>query len=334
MPAVDIWSTSTPPWHLRLLSRLFGTVAATRRWLYRRGWLKSVRVPAPVIVVGNLTAGGSGKTPLVMALVERLRERGFRPGVISRGYGRRTKGLYVADADSDAAEVGDEPLLIARQCDVPVAVAEWRADAATALLSRRDCDILIADDGLQHYGLARDIEIAVVDGQRGFGNGWLLPAGPLREPLSRLQRCDFVVVNGESSLELPTSTPVATLRMTLKQPRALRGGKIRDWSAFVDNPVHAVAGIGNPERFFTQLEARGLSIHRHPFADHQAFSVDDLRFAERGPLLMTAKDAVKCRDIAPADSWVVDAETSLPDDFLNALYARLDALSSRREDNG
>ena len=326
MPVVDIWSSSTPPWHLRLLSRLFGVVAATRRWLYRRGWLTSVRVPAPVIVVGNLTAGGSGKTPLVMALVGLLRERGFRPGVISRGYGRRTRGLYVVDADSDAAEVGDEPLMIARQCGVPVAVSEWRADAATALLSRGECNLLIADDGLQHYGLARDIEIAVIDGQRGFGNGWLLPAGPLREPLSRLQRCDFAVVNGDSPPDLPATPPAATMRLSLMPPRSLASGESRAWSEFREQPVHAVAGIGNPQRFFAQLEALGLTVRRHPFSDHHAFSADDLRFSEAGPLLMTAKDAIKCRDIAPDDSWVIDVETALPDDFSDALLARLDAL--------
>lgn len=334
MAGIDIWSQSTPPWHLRVLARLFGAVAASRRWLFGRGWLKSVRVPAPVIVVGNLTAGGSGKTPLVMALVEHLRLRGFRPGVISRGYGRRGRGLHVVDADSDAAEVGDEPLLIARRCNVPVAVAEWRADAATALLSRRDCDILVADDGLQHYALARDIEIAVVDGQRGFGNGWLLPAGPLREPPSRLQRCDFTVVNGDSALQLPSPPPVASMDMQLALPRRLRNGESRPWQAFAKTPVHAVAGIGNPERFFAQLEERGLSIRRHAFADHHDFCAADLRFRESGPLLMTAKDAIKCRDIAPADSWVVDAEAILPEAFWAALHALLDALPARSGEAG
>ena len=326
MAVPDIWSSSPPPWHLRLLASFFGTVASTRRWLYRKGWLRSTRVPAPVIVVGNLTAGGSGKTPLVMALVELLRARGWRPGVISRGYGRGTKGLYVVDADSDAAEVGDEPLLIARQCGVPVAVAEWRADAAMALLSRRDCDVLIADDGLQHYGLVRDIEIAVIDGQRGFGNGCLLPAGPLREPVSRLERCHFVVVNGDSGLSLPSSVRTASMHMALREPRALKDHVSRPWSAFTDRPVHALAGIGNPERFFTQLEAMGLTIHRHPMPDHHAIVAADLRFDKPGALLMTAKDAVKCAGIAPDDSWVVDAEAALSEGFAASLYALLDAL--------
>ncbi|MCB1560356.1 MAG: tetraacyldisaccharide 4'-kinase, partial [Xanthomonadales bacterium] len=154
-----------------------------------------------------------------------------------------------------------------------------------------------------------------------------LPAGPLREPLSRLQGCDFVVFNGESVMQLPApGPPAATMRMTLKEPRALQGDESRTWSDFAGMTVHAVAGIGNPERFFGQLEAQGLSIHRHAFADHHAFVADDLRFPQSGPLLMTAKDAIKCRDIAPPDSWVVDVRTTLPDDFMTALLARLDAL--------
>lgn len=301
------------------LSWLFCAVAAARRWAYRSGLLASYRAPVPVIVVGNLSVGGSGKTPLVAWIVELLRREGWRPGIVSRGYGGSASSWpQQVRPDSDPRTVGDEPVLLAQACACPVAVGPDRAAAVRALLEHTDCDVVVADDGLQHYALERDIEVVVVDGTRRFGNGRCLPAGPLRERPSRLQEVDFVVSNGTPGrLEYPMRLEV-THALNLKH-----GDRIRDLGEFVGTPVHAVAGIGHPQRFFSQLRAAGLQVIEHAFADHHDFGPEDLEFPEAGPILMTEKDAVKCRRFASSRHWVVPARAEVDGRFGSRLLALL-----------
>jgi tetraacyldisaccharide 4'-kinase len=293
------------PAHLVLipLSLLFGAAVWVRRALYARSILRSKRLAVPVIVVGNISVGGTGKTPLVLWLAELLRAQGWRPGIVTRGYGG-TQRVQEVTPDSDPASAGDEPLLLARRSSVPVFAGRQRAAAACALLAAHpECDVLIGDDGLQHYALARDIEIAVVDGERRFGNGWLLPAGPLREPVRRLEQVDAVVLNGGGVLTKPGAVQH---EMTLHGDSLVNvhdPQRVAVPAAFKDRPVHALAGIGDPQRFFQHLRRLGLTVRPHPFPDHHAFTPDDLAFAQDLPLLMTEKDAVKCRAFARESWW-------------------------------
>ncbi len=306
------WYADAPaPLALRPLAALYGWIAGRRRVRLQQA---AVRLDVPVIVVGNIAVGGTGKTPLTIWLVERLREWGWRPGVVSRGYGGRAPQYpYAVTSASDPAHTGDEPLLIARRCGCPVVVDPDRVAAARALIARGDVDIVVADDGLQHYRLARDLEIGVVDGARGLGNRTLLPAGPLREPPARLRELDMVVVNGDG-WDDPALRP---LRMQLQAHRAvqLHGGAVRPLQSFAGREVHAVAGIGHPPRFFATLRAAGLDVREHAFADHHRFSVADLAFDDALPVLMTEKDAVKCAAFAQAHWWTVpvDAVVAAPD---------------------
>ena len=292
------------------LSSLFAVAAAARRALYRVGVFQSQRLPVPVVIIGNLTVGGSGKTPLVAALAQELATRGWRPGIVSRGYGRRGKEgagvvALLVTPDADPARVGDEPLLLARS-GFPVAVARDRVAAGRALLAAHpDCNVILADDGLQHYALARDVEIVVVDAARGFGNGWRLPAGPLREGPLRLTMVDAVV-----ALASDDATPLTTLpgayRMTLvgdKFRRVSAPEVMSTADAFAGAGVHAVAGIGNPDRFFAQLRALGIEVIGHHFPDHHHFVAADLAFPDATMVLMTEKDAVKCRAFADERCW-------------------------------
>jgi tetraacyldisaccharide 4'-kinase len=306
------------PWWCRPLAGLYGLIVALRRGLYRRGWLRVVRLPCPVIVVGNLTAGGTGKTPLTLALIEALQQRGYRPGVVSRGYGGTQREPALLDDRPNPAEVGDEPALI-RAMGVPVAIGRDRP-AAAQLLVDAGCNVLIADDGLQHYRLARDIEICVIDGERRFGNGKLLPAGPLREPLNRLSQVDFRICNGGSAKadEIP-------MHLRGGAVRALVDGHEQAIAGFSGVRVHAVAAIGNPQRFFASLNAQGIHAIPHPFADHHAFTPEDLAFGDGLPVLMTEKDAVKCQAFAQADWWSVPVKAELPPAFYDALCVRLSA---------
>ncbi|GFZ98718.1 tetraacyldisaccharide 4'-kinase [Dyella caseinilytica] len=304
------------PWWCSALAGLYGLVVAARRGMYRLGWLQTVRLPCPVIVVGNLTAGGTGKTPLTLALIEALRERGYRPGVVSRGYGGTQRGPMLLGDLPDPSEMGDEPALI-RAAGVPVAIGRDRP-AAAKLLVDAGCNVLIADDGLQHYRLARDIEICVIDGERRFGNAHLMPAGPLREPLRRLDRVDFRVCNGGEARahEVP-------MRLRGGTARALLDGHEQALSGFSGMRVHAVAAIGHPQRFFASLAAQGIEVMPHAFPDHHAFAPEDLVFSDHLPVLMTEKDAVKCRAFAHADWWSVPVRAELPAAFYDALCARL-----------
>jgi len=304
------------PWWCWPLAALYGGVVRLRRLMYRHGWLRSEKLPVPVIVVGNLTAGGTGKTPLTIALAGALRAHGHRPGVVSRGYGGNRREPLLLGDQPVVAEVGDEPCLI-RASGVPVAVGRDRP-AAARLLLEAGCDVLLADDGLQHYRLARDVEICVIDGARRFGNGRLLPLGPLREPLSRLRDVDFRVCNGAAAAD-------GEVRMRLEggTARALADDREQSLAVWRGQRVHAVAGIGNPRRFFDSLRAQGLEVIEHPFADHHAFAPSELEFGDGLPLLMTAKDAVKCHAFARDDWWSVPVRAVLPETFFDALLGRI-----------
>jgi tetraacyldisaccharide 4'-kinase len=316
------------------LSLLFGAVVRVRRLLYQKGILKSEGVSIPVVVVGNISVGGTGKTPLVARLVELLREAGYKPGVVSRGYGGQSvEWPQHVTADSDPRQVGDEPVLLARHCRCPVVVGPDRVAAARALFDTCDCNVILSDDGLQHYHLRRDIEIAVVDGFRRLGNAACLPAGPLREPPSRLRDVDFVVGNGaarggEYLMSLRGETAV-----NLGDP-----GISSTLAGFRDGTVHAVAGIGDPGRFFEHLRHARLRLIEHPFPDHHAFRAEDLHFREDLPVLMTEKDAIKCRTLAPDGCWYVPVSAQLDPEFEEDLLKRLASVAMakgiRREHSG
>lgn len=324
-----LWYRPHPArWLLWPLSQLFAAVAGLRRLGYRRGWLRSERLPVPVMVVGNITAGGTGKTPLVIWLVEQLRARGWRPGIVSRGYGGRSKHWpREVGADSNPAEVGDEPVLLARRLGCPVVVGPRRIEAARSLLAHHDVNVVVADDGLQHYALQRDVEIAVIDGARGLGNGMRLPAGPLREAPSRLNEVDLVVINGADG---------AGLRMDLLPHALVRldGSETRPLADFAGRTVHAVAGIGNPGRFFAALRAAGLKILPRAFPDHHLYRAEDLIFADNAEVVMTEKDAVKCRGFAGPRHWYLQVRARLEP----AVSARLDEwlrrLATPRQQDG
>ena len=318
---------STPPLPARLLSALYAGASALRRKAYRKRWLRNRHPGAPVIVVGNIVAGGSGKTPLVIALVERLRAQGWTPGVASRGHGRNDEATARwVDAGSDAAQVGDEPLLIAGRTGAKVRVDRDRVAAAKALVAA-GCDVVVCDDGLQHYRLARDIEIEVQDARRRYGNGRLLPAGPLREPVERAADCEFRVLNlgvaGEGDAQREAGFGEWPMRLRVESVQPIRAGRAQPLSAFAGQRVHAVAGIGDPERFFSMLRAAGIAVVPHAFPDHHAYARADFDFGSRLPVLMTEKDAVKCAAFADAQTFMVPVDAVLPEGFWIGLLDRL-----------
>ncbi|HEY9098651.1 MAG TPA: tetraacyldisaccharide 4'-kinase [Thiobacillus sp.] len=307
------------------LAGLFVLVSGLRRLAFRYGWLQSCSAGVPVIVVGNITAGGSGKTPLVIWLVKWLSAQGYRPGVVSRGYGGTVQSCVDVQLDSPATEVGDEPLLIRIKADVPVVVGRDRVAAARMLIARHQVDMIVSDDGLQHYRLHRDIELAVIDAATGLGNGWPLPAGPLRERPSRLRSVDAVV------------------QVLRGQGRPMKGLSVNNWHALYTSgeayrlqapdekfPLTAlpsrnwlaITGIGRPQGFFDMLKSHGLKVDTQAFADHHAFHPGDLP-AERS-VLMTEKDAVKCLGFAGSDWWAVELVVAPEAGFIDWLSARLD----------
>lgn len=310
------------------LAILFGAIVQLRRAAYRLGWRRGEALPVPVIVVGNLTVGGTGKTPLVLALAEALRARGFHPGIVSRGFGRAGSDPALVHADDLAQETGDESLLMARR-GWPVAVAARRVDAARAILHHhKSCDILIADDGLQHYALPRDVEIAVVDGTRGFGNRWLLPAGPLREPVSRLRAVDAVVINdAPDRVESHLHPHVFSVRMV---PQVFINvadpTRTATLDAFAGTKAHALAAIGHPERFFQALRALRIDAVTRSYPDHHALTAQDLA-KDAVVILMTEKDAVKCAGFADARCWYLRMETELDIRLIDHVAARLEEIT-------
>lgn len=318
-----IWSGESPLWLLLLpLSWLYGLVSGVIRVCYRLGLKRAWRAPVPVVVVGNLTAGGNGKTPVVIWLVEKLTERGVRVGVVSRGYGgKAARYPLLLNAQTSTAEAGDEPVLIFQRTGVPVAVSPKRSEAVQALLAEQAVQLVITDDGLQHYALARDKEIVVIDGVRRFGNGWWLPAGPMRERESRLRSVDAVIVNGGEAKagEIP-------MRLAPGLAVNLLTGERRDVTGL--SSLVAMAGIGHPPRFFATLENQGATLEKCvPLADHQALTAEKVAslLSPGQTLVMTEKDAVKCRAFAKAHWWYlpVDAELSgeKPEQLLEELIA-------------
>lgn len=306
------------------LSWLFCTVVRLRRFGYRLRPASRGRLPVPVVVIGNLTVGGTGKTPLVVWIAEFLKRHGYRPGIVSRGYAGKAKHWpQQVRGDSDPSVVGDEAVLIAARTGCPMAVGPDRVAAARALLAHHDCDVLLSDDGLQHYALRRDVEIAVIDGIRRFGNGRCLPAGPLREPISRLDSVDLLVSNGASAAR------EYAMRYRGQELRGVADEGVRELRAFDGREVHAVAGIGNPQRFFTRLGQAGLRVTPHPFDDHHAYRAEDLVFGDDKPVIMTEKDAVKCRRFASVNHWYLPVEAELDPAFGEALLQRL-----KRSENG
>ncbi len=313
---------------MRPLSWLYGAIVGLRRLAYQTGLLHTEALPVPVIVIGNLTAGGAGKTPLVIWLAQQLHAAGWQPGIISRGYGGSARTPLAVSKHSRAEDSGDEALLIAQRTGLPVWVGRNRPAVARALLAAQaNTDILISDDGLQHTALARDIEIVVIDAARGFGNGQLLPAGPLREPLSRLGSVDALVVNQTGHTHASLAALPAHYRMqlvpapiyTLNHPE--RTGDVRQ---LLGSTLHAIAGIAHPQRFFDQLQAAGLQFTAHAFADHHVFHAAELNFP--GNLIMTEKDAVKCRDFAHDRMWVWPVVAQTDAALLTHILAQLEAL--------
>ena len=306
------------------LAVLFSLVSVLRRLAYRHGWLASVSVGVPVVIVGNITAGGSGKTPLVIWLVNWLRARGYRPGVVSRGYGGTARGCVAVQPDSPPAEVGDEPLLVRIKTEVPVVVGRDRVAAARTLLARHPgVDVIVSDDGLQHYRLQRDLELAVIDAASGLGNGWPLPAGPLREPASRLENVDAVIRVVRGAAPPRSDQPVAAWHADYAAGRAYRLRVPQEKKALRDLPAGdwlAATGIGRPEGFFDMLHAQGVRFSPRAFADHHVFRPQDL--PADGAVLMTEKDAVKCLAFAGTDWWAVELDVAPETGFIDWLGAR------------
>lgn len=310
------------------LSLAFRAAVAARRALYRAGVFGAARLPVPVVVAGNISVGGTGKTPLVIWLADFLAGRGLRPGIVSRGYGRRIDAPRAVGAADDPTDCGDEPVMLAQRCDAPVWVGADRVATARALLAANPgCNVIISDDGLQHYHLARDIEIAVIDGARGLGNGFLLPAGPLREPAGRLATVDFIVVNVSQSADVGIRTgapPSFAMSLAGAEFHNLLNPRHRaDPGYFAGRVVHAVAAIGNPPRFFAHLRRLGLDFTAHPLPDHHVFTAADLDFDRTESVVMTEKDAVKCRRFVHENCWALRVEAQIDPAFGEKLMQKL-----------
>ena len=299
----DIWYGKSPMrYALWPVSTVYRGLARLRRTAYQRGWRPTVEAAVPVIVVGNVSVGGTGKTPFVIWLADQLKQRGRKVGIVTRGYrGKGTEWPRAVAADSDPEEVGDEPVLLARRTSCPVVAGPDRVACVEALLEHTRVDVVLSDDGLQHYRLARAFEIAVVDGARGMGNGLCLPAGPLREPPSRLQEVDAIVVNGTGW----GHAGVFRAEAVVTKVYHLKDGTERTLESFRGKPVHAVAGIGNPQRFSDLLLDADLDVESHPLEDHAEITLDELTFDEPGAVLITEKDAVKCEHLKANGVWCV-----------------------------
>lgn len=306
--------------HLLLLplSLLFFLLSTARRQLFRLGILSSVKLPVPVIIAGNISVGGTGKTPLTLWLAGQLLAAGWHPGIISRGFGGKGNKPREVLHSNDPALAGDEPVLMAQRRLCPVWIGRDRPAAALALLQAHpECDVIISDDGLQHYRLQRDVELVVVDGLRRFGNGLLLPAGPLRETSARMRDADAIVVNGGQAKPGEFAMQLDGVHFyNLLNPEITATA-----ADFEGQSVHAIAGIGHPERFFLHLQKLGLTIQPHPFPDHHAYSAADLTYNGADALLMTEKDAVKCINFADERCWVLRVDAH-PDPALTELILK------------
>jgi tetraacyldisaccharide 4'-kinase len=321
-----IWYHGAPiPWWLKPLSALYGGVSGVRRFAYRRRLIPAAPLPCPVIVVGNLTAGGTGKTPLVCWLVEQLTQSGYRPGVVTRGYGGASRKPRLILPTDRADLVGDEAVLLGRRSRAPVATGRDRPSAARLLINA-GCDVIVSDDGLQHYALARDAEIIVIDGDRRFGNGRLLPAGPLRETPVRMRGADAVVINGGNG----EGEVALRMRLLATSAVSMKYGTVKPLREFSGQRLHAIAAIGNPQRFFATLRAVGIDPIEHPLPDHAPLKLDDISFADDLPVLMTEKDAVKCSEIAGPDHWHVPVNVAFAAGDSEKLRAVVLAAIKRR----
>lgn len=322
------WATFTF-WHIILipLSWFFGIIVFLRKYLYQHGWLKSYRLNVPVIVVGNINIGGTGKTPLVIWLAEQMKLAGYKPGIISRGYGGSAQQVTEVLSDSNAIEAGDEAVLIAARTNCPVFVSADRVSAGQLLLKiYPECNIIISDDGLQHYRMQRDVEIVVYDSVKGFGNGALLPAGPLRESKARLNTVDAIVSNGADSREsLKCFNPVAMQLVATDFYNLVDVQKKSSAHAFTQQKILAVAGIGNPQRFFDQLSDLGLQFESRAYADHYIFQAKDFEYTNADVVLMTEKDAVKCRAFAQANFWVLPVSAVVNDGLMSVVLNKLNS---------
>ena len=312
------------------VSLLFTALAAVRRTCFGLGLLRPERLTVPVVIVGNLSVGGTGKTPLVIYLAQALRRAGRLPGIISRGYRGAVNDIAEVVPGSDPATVGDEPLLLAQRSDCPVFVGRDRSSAARALLAiHPECDVLLSDDGLQHYRLPRAVEIAVFD-ERGVMNGWCLPAGPLREPVSRLKGVDAVVLNGDAASPAPAiDRPLFAMRLEGNVFHRLDDARIECGAGdFMGEPLHAVAGIGSPKRFFDQLRGMGLDFVEHAFDDHHDFRAEDVAFAG-GTILTTEKDAVKLARLSLSlPVWVFPVTAAVSPDLAAFVLEKLNGRPS------
>jgi tetraacyldisaccharide 4'-kinase len=327
------YGTDRPPWFLRMLEPVYRTVFQR---VQKKGNSDAARYRSglPLIVVGNITAGGSGKTPLVIRLCQLAKDLKFRPGIASTGYGRLGTDTIVVDPVCDPRICGDEPVMLAQRTGVPVVVAKHRIDAIRKL-NELDLDLIFSDDGLQQADLERDIEFCVVDGSRGLGNGHLLPAGPLRETAARLDKVDYVITNGVWA-NRPDDADVNVMHLEASQVCSFDGVTVIQATQFLQRQsgieIHAVAGIGNPQRFFETLETLGIEAVPHRFPDHHPFTLDDFSSIGTGSaIIMTEKDAVKCRSLGLENSWYLPVETHLPDEFEVMFKDRLAKLIKERK---
>lgn len=327
MKLEDHWYRSSLTWLTVLLlpfSWLFRAVVALRYAAYRYKFKKTTVFPVPVIVVGNITVGGTGKTPFVIWLAHFLQRQGYHPGIVTRGVGGQKQLMpYWIDAATDAAFVGDEAVLLARRAHCPVVICVDRVAAVKELLANSECDIVISDDGLQHYRLGRTLEIVMQDGLRKLGNQRMLPAGPLREPVSRLQRADVVVVQGEKN-----SAPY-TMQLKGSELFSLRHHVMHvPLENFAQQTVHAIAGIGNPTRFFAALRQQNITVIEHVFPDHYLYRCEDIYFPDNLPVVMTEKDAVKCFEFADEQHWYLPVNAEVSDELADYLSDYLPVVSS------
>lgn len=326
------YGTHRPPWYLRIFEPVY-------RFAFHRAQNRGndgqdrCRSEIPLIVVGNVTVGGSGKTPLVIGLCQLAGDMNLKPGIACTGYGRQSNETLLVHADSDTRICGDEPVLLAIRTGSPVVVAERRCDAIRKL-NEMNLDVIFSDDGLQQADLDSDLEFCVVDGARGLGNGHLLPAGPLRESADRLNRVDSVVTNGEW-VGKPDSVDVSVMSLKADKVCSLDGSTTISADKFLQNHkgtvIHAVAGIGNPQRFFRTLEGLGFEVSKHQFPDHHMFRRKDFDFVPVGSaIIMTEKDAVKCRSLGLENAWYLPVDTHLADEFAADFKSRLQGLLKKR----
>jgi tetraacyldisaccharide 4'-kinase len=326
----EFWKNKNPiAYSLWPLSWIYRFIFLIRKCLYDSGFKKKIRFPVPVIVVGNLTVGGTGKTSLIIYLANLLRKNGFNPGIVSRGYhGVARNYPILVTPNSQAQIVGDEPLLIAQKTDCPVVIDPKRTRAARYLLQKTSCDLILSDDGLQHFALERDLEIVVIDGQRLFGNGFYIPAGPLREPITRLKSADFVLIQNNSSNNLPAllnKIPYFNFQLKIQSFYQLIDPNNRKDSAYFQGKnLYAVTGIGNPQRYFQSLQAMGLICITHAFVDHYLFKAKDFeKFDKNSFILMTEKDAVKCVALNDERLWVTQTQTICDPKFFEQLINKI-----------